>query len=60
MYVTKRYVVALLQRAGLREAAEDAERSLPDRIELEDAQKFGFERFGITRDELISRLGGSP
>jgi hypothetical protein len=59
MQVTKRSVIEMLRRAGLQDAAEEAERSLPDPVELEDAQAFGFERFGITRDELISRMGGS-
>jgi hypothetical protein len=59
MLVSKQSVVELLRRAGQFEAAEEAERLLPDPVELEDAQKFGFERFGITRDELISALGGS-
>ena len=52
-------VVKLLQRAGFSEAAEAAERSLPDSVDLEDAAKFG-ERYGVTRDSLISRMGGSP
>jgi hypothetical protein len=60
MQVTKQSVIEILRRAGLQDAAEEAERSLPNPVELEDAQEFGFERFGITRDELISRMGGSP
>jgi hypothetical protein len=60
MLVTKQHVVEMLRRAGLPEAAEEADRSLPDPVELEYAEKFGFERFGISRDVLISRMGGSP
>jgi hypothetical protein len=60
MLVTKQHVVEVLRRAGLPEAAEEADRSLPDPVELECAQEFGFERFGISRDFLISRMGGSP
>jgi len=60
MQITKQYVVELLRSAGLPDAAEEAAQSLPDPVELEDAEKFGFERFGITRDGLISRMGGSP
>jgi hypothetical protein len=52
-------VVEVLRRAGLPEVAEEGNRSLPDPVELEDAAKFG-ERYGITRDFLISRMGGSP
>jgi hypothetical protein len=39
--------------------AEEADRSLPDPVELRRAAEFGA-RYGITRDELISRMGGSP
>jgi len=60
MLVAKQHVVEMLRRAGLFEAAEEADRSLPDPVELEYAEKFGFERFGISRDVLISRMGGSP
>jgi hypothetical protein len=52
-------VVEVLRRAGLPEVADEAERSLPDPVDLEDAAKFG-ERYGVTRDSLISRMGGSP
>jgi hypothetical protein len=60
MLVTKQHVVEMLRRAGLPDAAEEADRSLPDPVELEYAEKLGFERFGISRDVLISRMGGSP
>ena len=59
MMMKKHEIVRMLRKAGLAEAAEDAERSLPDEVELERAQEFGA-RYGITRDVLISRMGGSP
>ena len=59
LLIAKREIVEMLRRAGLPEAADEADRSLPDRVELECAQEFGA-RYGITRDELISRMGGSP
>jgi hypothetical protein len=49
----------MLRNAGLEHVAEEAERSLPDEVDLERAAEFGL-RHGITRDELISRMGGSP
>ena len=52
-------VVRVLRNAGFPEAAEEAERSLPDEVDLERAAEFGA-RYGITRDVLISRMGGSP
>jgi hypothetical protein len=59
LLIAKREIVEMLRKAGLPEAADEADRSLPDRVELERAQEFGA-RYGITRDELISRMGGSP
>ena len=57
--MTKAEVIRLLRNAGLPHVAEEAERSLPDEVDLERAAEFGA-RYGITRDELISRMGGSP
>jgi hypothetical protein len=59
MLIAKREIVEMLQKAGLPQVADEADRSLPDPVELERAQEFGA-RYGITRDELISRMGGSP
>jgi len=56
---TKDEIVRLLRRAGLEDAAEEAERVLPEKFDLMRAAEFGM-RHGITRDELISRMGGSP
>jgi hypothetical protein len=39
--------------------ADEANRSLPDEIDFERAAEF-LERYGITKDALISRMGGSP
>jgi hypothetical protein len=60
MLVAKQDVVAVLRNAGLLDAAAEANSSLPDPVELEYAAKFCLERRGITRDVLISRMGGSP
>jgi hypothetical protein len=59
MLLTKDEIVRVLKNAGLPQVAEEAERSLPDEVDLERAAAFGA-RYGITRDELISRMGGSP
>lgn len=56
---SKQEVVAILRRAGLPEVADEANRSLPDPVELERAAQFAA-GYGITRDWLISRMGGSP
>jgi hypothetical protein len=59
MQVTKRHVVEVLRMAGLSQVAEEANRSLPDEMTLERAEQF-VGRYGITKDQLISRMGGSP
>jgi hypothetical protein len=55
----KHEIVQILRNAGLPQVAEEAERSLPDEVDLERAVEFGA-RYGVTRDMLISRMGGSP
>lgn len=59
MQYTKRELVHLLRQAGFPEAAEDAARDLPDPVDRELIEEWGARR-GITRDVLISQLGGSP
>ncbi len=58
MEISRQEVVAMLRRAGLREEAEEAQRALSDPVDLDRALVWGQEH-GITRDELISRMGGS-
>jgi hypothetical protein len=59
MVIPKHEIARRLRNAGLQHVAEEAERSLPDEVDLEQAAEFGA-RYGITKDELISRMGGSP
>jgi hypothetical protein len=59
MKVSRQSVVDLLRRLGYEQAAENAMRELPDPVDTEEAAKLG-ERYGIYRDDLISRMGGSP
>ena len=59
MEVTRQHVVDVLRTAGLPEAADEADRLLPEQMELERAAEF-LGRYGITKDVLISRMGGSP
>ena len=55
----RRWFVETLRRLGYTEAAETAERELPDRVSLEEVTKFA-DRYNISRDEVISQMGGSP
>jgi len=52
-------MVDILRIAGLPELAEEARRVLPDPVEYNHAARFLIQ-YGITKDELISRMGGSP
>ena len=57
--VQRQHVVDILRTAGLHEVAEEAGRSLPEEMDLDQASEF-LGRYGITKDALISRMGGSP
>jgi hypothetical protein len=49
----------MLRRTGFPELAEEALRVLPDPVDLDFAAEV-LESYGVTRDELIDRMGGSP
>ena len=59
MLVTRQHVVDILRLAALPDVAEEASRLLPDPVEYNQAERF-LAQYGITKDELISRRGGSP
>ena len=59
MQVTRQHVVDILRITGLPELAEEAHRTLPNPVEYNHAARF-LAQYGITKDELISRRGGSP
>lgn len=59
MEYSRNEVVATLQRAGYSEEAKEALHELPDPVDLDSLVAWGQEH-GITRDGLISRMGGSP
>jgi hypothetical protein len=56
---TREHVVDMLRRAGLRKAADDAMSELPDPVDLDELQDWAMKR-GITRDAMVSWMGGSP
>ena len=59
MQVTRQHEVDILRITALPDLAEQAYRVLPDPVEYNRAERF-LARYGITKDELISRRGGSP
>ena len=59
MKFSRAWLVDLLRNLGYQEAADEAARTLPEQIELEQLEKFG-DQHGISRGELEDRMGGSP
>jgi hypothetical protein len=59
MQVTRQHVIDILRIAALPDVAEEASRLLPDPVEYSHTERF-LAQYGITKDELISRRGGSP
>lgn len=59
MGYSRKHLALILRQAGFPEAAEEALRVLPDLVEVEQLEAF-LRPYGITRDEVINRMGGSP
>ncbi len=59
MAYSRQWVVDTLRRIGYSQEADEALRDLPEQVDLQQLQEFG-DRHGISRDELVSRMGGSP
>jgi hypothetical protein len=59
MQVTREYVVRILRIAALPDLAEEVHRVLPDPVEYGYVERLLLQ-YGITKDGLISRRGGSP
>ena len=59
MQLSRQQVVDVLRKTGFWKAADEAMRVLPDPVDLDYVCGWA-EQYGITRDHLISRMGGSP
>ncbi len=59
MGYSRQWVADTLRRLGYQQEADEALRVLPEEIDLKQLEEFG-DRHGISRDELVSRMGGSP
>jgi hypothetical protein len=55
----RQWVVDSLRRLGYMQAADEAAEVLPDQVSAEQLLDFA-DRYGISRDEVISQMGGSP
>jgi len=58
MHYSRERFVFTLRRTGFPEAAEQALRVLPDPVEGDQIAAF-LTPYGITLDELVSRMGGT-
>ena len=56
---SRQYLADGLRRTGFPELAEEALQELPDPVDEDQIQAWGL-RHGVTRDDVISRMGGSP
>ncbi len=59
MQYSKQEVVTLLRRTGYTELADEAERVLPDPVDVGQLEAFA-NSHGVNRDDIISEMGGSP
>jgi hypothetical protein len=55
----RQWVVDTFRRLGYTQAADEAAQVLPDEVSVEQLLDFA-DRHGISRDDVISRMGGSP
>ena len=61
MKVPKQHVLAVLARVGRGDLIEQARRDLPETIDTDrDIDQQRLYEYGLTRNQLIDRMGGSP
>jgi len=59
MQYSRREVVTILRRTGYTELADEAERVLPDPVDIDQLTAFA-QSHGVNRDTFVSEMGGSP
>jgi hypothetical protein len=59
MGYSRHWLVHTLRLLGYEQAADEALQVLPDEIDLKQLEDFG-DRHGISRSDLMDRMGGSP
>jgi hypothetical protein len=52
-------IIQMLRRAGLADVAAEAQNSLPDPVDAKVLDRF-CARYGLSKQSLIERMGGSP
>ena len=56
---SRQHVIDVLKRLGYTELAEQASRVLPDPVDRDRLEALAIQ-YGLSRDDLISQMGGSP
>jgi hypothetical protein len=59
MAYSRKWVADTLRRIGYQQEADEALRELPEQVDRHQLEEWG-DRHGISRDELMSQMGGSP
>jgi hypothetical protein len=59
MRYSRQEVVSIMRRTGYTELADEAERVLPDPVDLDQLEAFA-RQHGVSKDDMISEMGGSP
>jgi hypothetical protein len=57
--LSRQQIIQMLRRAGLADVAAAAQESLPDPVDAKVLDHF-CARYGLSRQSLIDRMGGSP
>ena len=57
--LSRQHVIDVLNRLGYAELAQEASRILPDPVDVDRLQALAIQH-GLTLDDLISEMGGSP
>jgi hypothetical protein len=55
----RQWIIDTLRRLGLTQAADEAAQELPEQLSTEQLLVLA-DKYGISRDEVVSRMGGSP
>ena len=59
MQYSRQHMIDVLRRLGYPELADEASRDLPDPVDVDRVTAWATQH-GLSHDELISRMGGSP
>lgn len=59
MEYSRQHVVNVMRRSGHADLAEEASRDLPDPVDLDRVMDWALQH-GLSHDDLISQMGGSP